>query len=364
MKSKKFHKFATGLSCLLLILIMFIIIRYVFQINSNKKSNTASYNIALITYNSLDSSYTQILKSSIKNASEHLDKTYHIFDVSKYNNSYEETMQAALSCNVSLIICPDSSFEEVVYKYQSTYKSTYFLLLDGIPHNADNSDSTINYNVIPLTYDEAEAGFLAGYAATYDGYKNITFICDGENSKSLHYCYGFLYGADYAADKCGTNDVTVSISYISADTNAAYLVPTGTDLVATSVKSTLSDIKKDKSISGIPIIMCGGYDTRPDNVIAAATNNIASNLYDVIRDFFSENLKGGSVVKFNTANNGISFVYDETSFTNFDNSDYTELLALIADQKITIISDTTVTTDELELDHITINDSKATGTMN
>lgn len=357
MKLKKYHKQLTAICMLLLMFIIIILFSFdYFPANSKKKRNTSaeSYDIALITYDSMDDSYIDIIRDGIENSSDALGKTYQIFNTSDYGNSYYDTIKAAAGKS-SLVILPDSTFEEAVYSSQTYYVNTYFMLIDGIPHNADYSDSTINYNVIPMSYDESEAGFLAGYASVYDDNKNLCFICDETNQKSLHYCYGFLQGADYASSKNSQTDVSVSIIYENKDEEFTDSISDGTQIIAATSDKAVSHILKDSKTKNIPLINCDEHTTGDENIMASATKNIGPTVNDTILDFFYNQVKGGTTLKFNTSNNGVSLVFEKNAFTKFDEDAYKSIYKSLSTQEISIISDTTVSPEDLGLTNITIN---------
>lgn len=353
MKLKKYHKQLTAMCILLLSLIIILLLNFDY-IPDKAKKNTVSAepcDIALITYGTMDDSYKSIVNAGIESAAETLEKTYKIFDISDYNNSYEEAIKAAAGIS-SLVILPDATFEEAVYSAQTYYVNTYFLLIDGLPHNADQSDFTINYNVIPMSYDEAEAGFLAGYAAVYDDNSNLCFICRETSQKSLHYCYGFLQGADQAAAVSGKTDVSVSIIYENDELISN--IPDKTQIIAATSDETINQILEYSNSNDISLINCNSYSMDAENIVAAATKNITPTVNDTILDFFYNQVKGGTVLKFDASNNGVSLVFEEDSFNKFDENAYHNIYKSLSTQKITIISDTTVSPEDLGLTNITI----------
>lgn len=356
MKIKKYHKQLTAI-CILLLLFMIIILinfDYIPSRTKRKTSSVISCDIALITYGTMDNSYMEIIKEGIESASSALGKSYKTFAVSDYGNSYDDAIKAAAG-SASLVILPDATFEEAVYSAQTHYVNTYFILIDGIPHNADRSDSTINYNVIPMSYDVADAGFLAGFAAVYDDNNILCFVCDESNQKSLHYCYGFLQGADYAASLDGKTDVSVSIVYESENGGFIENISDETQLIAAASDDSVSKILKDNRTKTIPLINCTNYDVDNENIVATATKNIKPTINDTILDFFNNQVKGGTILRFDTANNGVSLVFDEDSFRKFDENAYKSIYKSLSIQEISIISDTTVSPEDLGLTNITIN---------
>lgn len=360
MKFFKLHKQLLILFSILLILFVVVIISFdLFRKKSNSEATSENCDIAILSGENIDSEYLNFAKQGVESACESLDKTYKIFNVFDYNNSYDDTLEAAVNSNASFVLLTDSSYEETMYKYQSTYVNTYFLLIGGVPHNKDSSDTTINYNVLSLVYDKSEASFLAGYAAVYEGYKNLNFICDNSDTQSLHYCYGFLQGADYAASELNSSSITVDITYNSNPDDVSYNVPINTDMIATSSDEIIEKLYQDKSVSSIPIADCDSYDCKTENVVMAASVNLAPLIEKNILNFYNNHQKdGGTITNKNAIEYDISLRFDSSVFTNFNESVYNEILTSVKNQEVSIISDITVPIDELELTHILVKDNK------
>lgn len=361
MKFIKLHKqLILTLSVLLILFIITITTIDVFSSKNNNKGNSHMCDIALLSSKVLDDEYFNQIETSVQAMSKRLDKSYKTFSLSDYDNSYDKILEAAVLSKASLIILPDSSYEETMYNYQSTYVNTYFILIDGIPHNSDSTDNTINYNVHSLVYDKSDSSFLAGYAAVYEGYENLNFICDTTDSQALQYCYGFLQGADYAAAEINNSNVSVDISYSTDDENLAYSVPIDTDIIATASDSIIKELEKDSSISNLPIIDCDSCELNSDRIILSASVNLSPLIEDKILSFFNNDKKDGGTLTFkNALEYEISLNFDPSLFTKFNEEVYKKILASVNNQEVSIISDISIPIDELELTHISVTDNKS-----
>jgi len=69
---------------------------------------------------------------------------------------------------------------------------------------------TYSSNMINVTFAEEISGFLAGYAAVTDGYRQLGFLGGTKKSAVIRYGYGFIQGANYAANAL---DTSVSMKY-------------------------------------------------------------------------------------------------------------------------------------------------------
>ena len=102
---------------------------------------------------------------------------------------------------VDVLVCPGSLFESVICDLQYEYPEISFLLIDGEPHPANSTAVDIAANVHCIVYQEEQAGFLAGYAAVTEGLTKLGFVGGMEVPAVTRYGYGFIQGADYAAQK-------------------------------------------------------------------------------------------------------------------------------------------------------------------
>ena len=76
----------------------------------------------------------------------------------------------------------------------------------------DIGTEEIPSNVYCITFKEEQAGYLAGYAAVKDGFTQLGFLGGQAVPAVIRYGYGFVQGADAAAQELGTN-VTINYWY-------------------------------------------------------------------------------------------------------------------------------------------------------
>ena len=311
-------------------------------------------NIALIINDDCSKLKTNLLKQSLDSISEEYSKTYGLFYVKDYDNSYEKTIEAATSKGAGLVICPDSSFEEIIYDLQNTYVGTTFLIVDGVPHNSDKSDTTVNFNVIPLLHDITDAGFLAGYAAVYSGHTKIAFIGMVDDSSSAHYCYGFLQGADYAATQQNSKTVNVAYTYVeeeNAKDVAEEFYRNDYDMLVVSNNSIIDEVIEVAKDKEQKIIICGDdYESDGEDCIIASTNkNTYISTYDCLQKFYNNTITAGTIQTYSTTNNAITLEFKEENFVRFDSNIYQSIYMKLAGDEIQVVSDTTVPIEDLEL---------------
>lgn len=361
MKLIKHYKYIGILSIVLLVFILIILFKSDITIfKSDKKTSSGSdnhsINTALIIDSELHKEEISQLKQSVADCSDKYDKKYSVFKTDDYNGSYEKTIDSAIKSGATLIICPDSTFEETVYDIQNSYIGVYFLIIDGIPHNSNASDATLNFNSISLTFSEAELGFLAGYAAVYEGYSKLSFVGVDNDIKSLHYYYGFLQGADYAAKDTNLKDIHISSTFTAIEDydislNKAYA--TKPDVMIICDEELVNKSLDFATENDVKVIACDdSYPKDSENIIANTFKNYYLPIYDYLTKFYKNNFEAGKVIEYSTSEEAVSLIYNTSSFTKFDSKIYDSIYQKLASDEIQIISDTTVSPEEIGLTNI------------
>ena len=123
-----------------------------------------------------------------------------------------ETINTAIANGATAVVCPGYLFEDAIFTVQSANPDVMFLLLDGEPHTADYATYETTANTHNILYQEEQAGFFAGYAAVKDGYTKLGFLGGMAVPAVVRYGYGFVQGANVAAEEMGIAD-KVSVKY-------------------------------------------------------------------------------------------------------------------------------------------------------
>ena len=119
-----------------------------------------------------------------------------------------EQMDNAVNDGAKSIVVAGYLFGSAIAEAQEKYPDVQFLALDV--STSDLGDKAPTANTALITYKEEQAGYLAGYAAVYDGYKELGFLGGMAVPAVIRYGYGFVQGADAAAQELGTN---IDINY-------------------------------------------------------------------------------------------------------------------------------------------------------
>ena len=119
-----------------------------------------------------------------------------------------EQMDNAVNDGAKSIVVAGYLFGSAIAEAQAKYPDVQFLALDV--STADLGDKAPTSNTALITYKEEQAGYLAGYAAVTDGYKELGFLGGMAVPAVIRYGYGFVQGADAAAAELGQN---IEINY-------------------------------------------------------------------------------------------------------------------------------------------------------
>lgn len=84
-------------------------------------------------------------------------------------------------------------------------------MVDGIPHS--ESDKTDRYisNVMCVTFDNLQSGYLAGYIAVKNGNTKLGYFGQYNSDDSANYGAGFAQGAAAAANELGVRLLLIGL---------------------------------------------------------------------------------------------------------------------------------------------------------
>lgn len=179
-------------------------------------TQTKSYEIALITDvgNIDDKSFNEGAWNGVKEYAEANDKTYQYYRPAEdTTDARVETMKTAIEKGAKILVCPGYLFEEAIYLVQDEYPEVSFLILDGEPHSADYSTYKTASNTHCILYQEEQAGYFAGYAAVKEGYRHLGFLGGMAVPAVIRFGYGYVQGADAAAQELGLEDGAIEIEF-------------------------------------------------------------------------------------------------------------------------------------------------------
>ena len=138
-----------------------------------------------------------------------------------------DAITQAVNDGAKVVVMAGYLFAPALYTVQEQFPDVQFLALDvgttdmlgagGVDTSAAdfniedyNIADYVGDNVALITYQEEQAGYLAGYATVKDGYTKLGFLGGIAVPAVVRYGYGFVQGAEAAAEEMG---VDVSMKY-------------------------------------------------------------------------------------------------------------------------------------------------------
>jgi basic membrane protein A len=319
---------------------------------TQSEATVDGYEIALVTDIGTidDKSFNQGAWEGVAQYAEENQKTYKYYQpAEKTTDAYAETIELAIEGGAGIVVCPGYLFEEAVYIEQDKNPDVKFILLDGEPHNADYSEYKTGENTMAILFQEDQPGFLAGYAAVKEGYTKLGFMGGMAVPAVKKYGYGFVQGAEYAANEMGLDSVEISYNYTGGfdatpevQTLAASWYGTGTEVIFGCGGGVGNSVMAAAEANGTAVI---GVDvdqsSESETVITSAMKKLSVSVYDGIKSVYDNAFEGGKTTTFNAANNGIGLPMETSKFTTFTSDDYDAIFAKLAAGEIEINNDTT-----------------------
>lgn len=311
-----------------------------------------SFEIALITDkgNIDDKSFNQGSWEGVEKFAKENKLTHKYFKPEEASDAgYLAAIDQAVSVGAKVIVTPGFLFEVPVYQAQTKYPDVKFILLDGAPHTADYATYKTEANVASVMYAEEQSGYLAGYAAVKDGYTKLGFMGGMAVPAVQAYGYGFLQGAEAAANELGLADGSVAVTYhytgdfAETDTNKATaktMYQEGTEVIFScggSVGKSVMSAANEAGAKVIGVDVDQRYDS--DTVITSAMKGLGSSVMTVLDSIYngkSWDTYSGKTTVFNAANNGVGLpttvIGDDKAnafdrFKSFDKAAYDTLYA-------------------------------------
>lgn len=115
----------------------------------------------------------------------------------------EKYISVSAENGAQYIILPGEEFAVSAYEIAPAYPEIKFVLIDAIPHSAGDKTNRFVNNVMSITFDAVQSGFLAGYIAVANGNTELGYFGEYNSDDSANYGAGFIQGAAYAADTLG-----------------------------------------------------------------------------------------------------------------------------------------------------------------
>lgn len=318
---------------------------------TESKDSKDGYELALITDVGTidDKSFNQGSWEGLERYAKDNDLTYKYYKpAEKSDEACLNAIDLAVKGGAKVIVTPGFLFEVPIMEAQTKYPDVNFIILDAAPTKDGNSK--IEDNVVSIFYAEEQAGYLAGYAAVTEGYKQLGFMGGIAVPAVIRFGYGYIQGADAAAKDLGlaAGDVNVKYTYVgnfdaSPENNAkaAAWFNEGTECIFACGGGVGNSVMKaaetaGKVVIGVDVDQSGESET----VITSAMKNLGDSVYGELEKYYAGSFEGGKMVTLDAKDNGVQLPMETSKFKVFNQDKYDELYEKLQDGSITVENDT------------------------
>ena len=128
---------------------------------------------------------------------------YYIPDSDASDEDRETMIRQAVNDGADVIVCVGYLYGASLAWAAEQYPDIKFIAIDVT--QGDIGTDSIPANCYCITFKEEQAGYLAGYAVVKDGYTKLGFLGGMAVPAVIRYGYGYVQGADAAAQELGIN---------------------------------------------------------------------------------------------------------------------------------------------------------------
>ena len=340
-----------------------------FDYNAVKDDATSAdgkYEIAFVTdVGSLkDQSFNQGTWEGIKRFASENNKTYKYYQPANGDKATDDdrfnAMKAAADAGAKIVVCAGFLQETALTKAAQEFTDVKFVFIDGYTLYSEKDAEGKGIagkeikNVAPISFQEEQSGYLAGYAAVKDGYSKLGFTGGGggENPACCRFGYGFVQGANDAAKELNkTVEMKYSWSFGASfspspdlQTMLSGWYSNGTEVIfccgGNMCQSAFEAAgANDGKVIGVDV----DQSSQNDTVITSATKGLRESVMFALDKFYNGQFDtlGGVSTVLGANNDAVGLPTATWGFKNYTVDDYNKLFASIKDGSVKVDSDYT-----------------------
>ncbi len=253
-----------------------------------------------------------------------------------------DAMKAAVEGGAKVIVTPGYLQGNAIAKAAAEFPDVMFVFIDGWSMGMDN--------VAGIAYKEEQSGYLAGYAAVMEGYTKLGFCGGGggTNPACCRYGYGFVQGAEAAADAKGV-DVEIKYTWqygasFAASPELQTMVngwyEQGTEIVFSAGGSIFNSITQaaaanDKYVIGVDVDQSYESETVVTSALKGLTASVQWALAKVYDGTFAD-IAGANSASLGAESDAVGLPTETWSLKNWTVAEYEALLAGIKSGEVAV----------------------------
>jgi len=265
-----------------------------------------------------------------------------------------EQMDNAVKDGARVVVMAGYLFAPSLTEAQKKYPEVTFLALDVSSEDVSKPER----NTALITYREEQAGYLAGYAAVADGYKELGFLGGVAVPPVIRYGYGFVQGAEQAAKDSGISGVHIrywySDSFAASDDIKSRMdswYSEGTEVVFACGGSICNSCiaaaqANDGKVIGVDVDQSNLSPCVITSAMKALSNSVIVTLNDAkANDWKFSDAYAGKETTLGAAEDCVGLPMESSQFTGFTQIQYDNLFGQLQDGTIVVdnSSDVSVT---------------------
>ena len=258
----------------------------------------------------------------------------------KTTDAYVDAIDLAITGGAKIVVCPGYLFEPAIFVEQDKYPDIKFVLIDGRPQDGTYTTYKTGANTYSVIYAEDQPGFLAGYAAVKEGYTKLGFMGGMAVPAVVRFGYGFVQGAEYAAQELGLAEGSIQIKYTYVgnfdaspenQTIAASWYQEGTEIIFGCGGGVgLSAMAAAESAGAKTIGVDVDQSSESETVVTSAMKYLKNTVYESLKAFYAGSFPGGTDATLGAKENMVGLPDDFSRFTNFTKADYDKIYKALA----------------------------------
>ena len=303
-----------------------------------------------------DESFNQFCYAGVESVAQKDGLDYNYYIPSEDTTEERETnIRQAVNDGATVIVVVGYMYGEALAWAAKEYPDISFIAIDITEGDVGGTYD----NVYCISFKEEQAGYLAGYATVMDGYTKLGFLGGMAVPAVIRYGYGFVQGADAAAQELGTSvamnywyggqfygDATITAKmegWYSSGTQIVFAcgggIYTSAVEAALNHKGKVVGVDVDQNYIGVNGVTDGTYAYNP--FVTSATKGLQISVESALETFFSGDWStiGGTFANLGLQEGdyvGLPTADDSWNFKTFTQDQYNATVEKIKSGEITI----------------------------
>ena len=262
------------------------------------------------------------------------------------DEGYYATIEQAVKAGARVVVTPGHPFAGPVARAQAAWPEVRFVLIDATPIGGAAA------NTVAVHFAEEEAGYLAGYAAVYEGNRSLGFMGGLAVQSVVCFGFGFVQGAHDAAEVL---DAEVEMLYtytgtftpgVKIEKTAAKWYADGVEVIFACGGEMVTSVFAAAEAAGAKAI---GVDidqsTVSEAVLTSAMKELSAAVQLILEAHYTGAFTGGQELVLRAADRGVGLPMATSRFSRFSQSDYDSLFEKVAAGQVFIPTNTDATVD-------------------